>query len=167
MALFMLAAFIFYGWIEFEAFFWVGSQIGSLGTFLGIFVTAFVGIALLRSQTALIMRQWQTGISKGQFDGLTLASGLSLLLGAFLMLLPGYVTDFCGFICFLPGIRSLIGIIIINRMSVSNFASSMRSRYATQGGESSSPSDNLPHSSRFFANEDVIEGNFSERQEKE
>ena len=167
MALFMLAAFIFYGWIEFEAFFWVGSQIGSLGTFLGIFVTAFVGIALLRSQTALIMRQWQTGISKGQFDGLTLASGLSLLLGAFLMLLPGYVTDFCGLICFMPGIRSLIGMTIINHMSISGFASSMRSRYAGPDDKTSSSFDCPPDSSHPLASDDVIEGDFSERKEKE
>ncbi len=167
MALFILAAFIFYGWIEFEAFFWVGNQIGSLATFLGIFATAFIGISLLRSQTALIMKQWQTGIGRGQFDGKTLAGGLSLLLGAFLMLLPGYVTDFCGLICFIPGIRSLVGMIIISQMSVSNFASSMRSRYAGPGNETDSSSDASPHSSRPLASDDVIEGDFSERKDKE
>ncbi len=166
MALFILAAFILYGWVEFEAFFWVGNRIGSLATFLGIFVTAFVGIGLLRNQTVLIMRHWQTEIGRGRFDSLTLADGLSLLLGAFLMLLPGYVTDLFGLICFLPGIRSLIGMTIINRMSVSGFASSMRSRYAGQGGETGSSSNKATHSSRSLASDDVIEGDFSERKEK-
>ena len=55
MALFILPAFILYGWVEFETFIWVGQSIGGLATFLGIFLTAFVGIALLKSQTALIL----------------------------------------------------------------------------------------------------------------
>ena len=49
MALFILAAFILYGWIEFETFIWVGQFMGGLATFLGIFLTAFIGIALVKS----------------------------------------------------------------------------------------------------------------------
>jgi len=41
MALFILPAFILYGWVEFETFIWVGQSIGGLATFLGIFLTAF------------------------------------------------------------------------------------------------------------------------------
>lgn len=167
MALFILVAFIFYGWMEFEAFFWVGNQIGSLATFLGIFLTAFIGIGLLRSQTTLIMRQWQTGIGRGQFNGSTLAGGLSLLLGAFLMLLPGYITDFFGLICFTPGIRSLIGMTIVNRMSVSGFASSLRTRYAGPEGKEDSSSNDPLRSSCPLPSDEIIEGDFSERKGKE
>ena len=165
MALFILPAFILYGWVEFETFIWVGQSIGGLATFLGIFLTAFVGIALLKSQTALIMLNWQAGLSKGEFNGTTLAGGLSLLLGALLMLLPGYITDLCGLICFLPGIRTIIGMAIVSRMSLSGFATSMRSRYAGQGENQGASYDTPDRQPRPLASDDVIEGDFSEQKD--
>jgi UPF0716 protein FxsA len=166
MALFILPAFILYGWVEFETFIWVGQSIGGLATFLGIFLTAFVGIALLKSQTALIMLNWQAGLSKGEFNGTTLAGGLSLLLGALLMLLPGYITDLCGLICFLPGIRTIIGMAIVSRMSLSGFATSMRSRYAGQGENQAASGDTPDGLPRPLASDDVIEGDFSEKKDR-
>lgn len=165
MALFILAAFILYGWIEFETFIWVGQFMGGLATFLGIFLTAFIGIALLKSQTALIMLNWQADLSKGEFNGKTLSGGLSLLLGAMLMLLPGYITDLCGLICFLPGIRTIIGIAIVRRMSLSGFATSMRSRYTGQGAHHSSSPDTSNRQSQTLASDDIIEGDFSEQKD--
>ena len=166
MALFILPAFILYGWVEFETFIWVGQSIGGLATFLGIFLTAFIGIALLKSQTALIMFNWQADLSKGEFNGKTLSGGLSLLLGAILMLLPGYITDLCGLICFLPGIRTIIGIAIFRRMSLSGFTTSTRSRYTGQGADQSSSPDTSDRQSHTLASDDIIEGDFSEQKDR-
>ena len=121
-----------YGWIEFEAFIAIGNAVGGLVTFLGIFVTAFIGIALVKRQGISVIQQWQRSISEGKINTSTLASGFSLILGAVLMLLPGYVTDFIGLICFIPGFRVLIGRYLINHLGASIYSSKLFSGFSTR-----------------------------------
>ena len=116
MPLLLLIFFGIYGWIEFEAFIAIGNAVGGLVTFLGIFVTAFIGIALIKRQGKRVLKQWQNSISEGEVNTSTLASGASLVLGAVLMLLPGYVTDFIGLLCFIPVLRVLIGQSLLSRL---------------------------------------------------
>ena len=62
----LLYFFGLYGWIEFEAFILVGNIVGGLVTFLGIFITAFIGMALMKQQGASILRRWQANLSRGE-----------------------------------------------------------------------------------------------------
>ena len=121
-----------YGWIEFEAFIAIGNAVGGLVTFLGIFVTAFIGIALVKRQGISVIKQWQSSISEGKINTSTLASGFSLMLGAVLMLLPGYVTDFIGLICFIPGFRALIGRYLLSYLGASVYSSKLFSGFSTR-----------------------------------
>ena len=132
MPLLLLIFLGFYGWIEFEAFIAIGNAIGGLVTFLGIFVTAFIGVALVKRQGISVIQRWQSGIIEGKINTSTLASGLSLVLGAVLMLLPGYVTDFIGLICFIPGFRALIGQYLINHLGTSIYSSKVFSDFSTR-----------------------------------
>ena len=81
MPLLLLIFFGIYGWIEFEAFIAIGNAVGGLVTFLGIFVTAFIGVALIKHQGKWVLKQWQSSISEGEVNTSTLASGASLVLG--------------------------------------------------------------------------------------
>ena len=117
MALYGLILFVIYGWVEFEAMAVVVDAIGGLLGFLGIFATAIIGIQLLRSQSAQIMGQFRNQLAQGQLNSDAIASSLSLLLGAILMLLPGYVTDFMGLLCFVPGLRVIIGRFLASKMT--------------------------------------------------
>lgn len=119
MVLYAIITFILYGWIEFEAMAHVVDAIGGLLAFIGIFVTAIIGIHLLRSQSAIVMAQLRADIAKGQTKSTAIASSLSLLVGAVLMLIPGYVTDMLGFLCFMPGIRTFVGLAIARRFQAS------------------------------------------------
>ena len=112
MALYGIIAFIIYGWVEFEAMAHVVDGIGGLLAFLGIFVTAIIGIRLLRTQSAIVMAQFRADMAKGEMNSTAIASSLSLLAGAILMLIPGYVTDLLGILCFVPGLRAIIGAFI-------------------------------------------------------
>ena len=85
MPLLLLIFFGIYGWIEFEAFIAIGNAVGGLVTFLGIFVTAFIGVTLMKRQGMWVLKQWQSSISEGEMDTSTIASGASLVLGAVLM----------------------------------------------------------------------------------
>ena len=124
MLFYVLILFGLYGWIEFEALILIGNEIGGLASFLGIFVTAFIGMWLLRTQGRAVMARWQSNLHKGEMETDSLASGLSLLLGGFLMLLPGYVTDAIGILCFVSknsgsSKSSLSGTIIFSLLAIS------------------------------------------------
>ena len=121
-----------YGWIEFEAFIAIGNAVGGLASFLGIFVTAFIGVALMKRQGAWVFKQWQSSINKGEMNTSTLASGVSLVLGAVLMLLPGYITDFIGLLCFTPVLRVLIGQSLLSRLGGSIYSSSLFADFSSQ-----------------------------------
>ena len=132
MPLLLLIFFGIYGWIEFEAFIAIGNAVGGLVTFLGIFFTAFIGLALMKRQGTRVLKQWQSSISEGEVNTSTLASGASLALGAVLMLLPGYITDFMGLLCFLPVLRVLIGQSILSRLGGSIYSSNLFTNFSPQ-----------------------------------
>ena len=132
MPLLLLIFFSIYGWIEFEAFIAIGNSIGGLVTFLGIFVTAFIGVALMKRQGTWVLKQWQSSISEGEMNTSTLTSGVSIVLGAVLMLLPGYVTDFIGLLCFIPVLRVLIGQFLISRLGETIYPSSLFTGFSSQ-----------------------------------
>ena len=185
MALYGIIAFIIYGWVEFEAMAHVVDGIGGLLAFLGIFVTAIIGIRLLRTQSAIVMAQFRADMAKGEMNSTAIASSLSLLAGAILMLIPGYVTDLLGILCFVPGLRAIIGAFIAKRMSANMMKNSSRFQNAGFGGfhdfhnnaphhgsadEAAHP-HSTPHPSKdksgiesgIKSGSDIIEGEFKEK----
>ena len=179
MALYLIIGFIIYGWVEFEAMAHVVDGIGGLFAFIGIFVTAFIGIRLLKSQSAVVMAQLRADAAKGHMNSTAIASSLSLLAGAFLMLIPGYVTDTFGLLCFVPGLRQIIGAFIASRFTASMMANA--ARFQNRSGFASAFRDastfkSQPHNefqddtaaaprktTKFVSDDDVIEGDFKEK----
>ena len=169
MPLLLLIFFGIYGWIEFEAFIAIGNAVGGLVTFLGIFITAFIGIALMKRQGTWVLKQWQSGISKGEMNTSTLASGASLVLGAVLMLLPGYVTDFIGLLCFIPILRVLIGQFLLSRLGETIYSSSFFTGFSSQfrsedGFSYYSYKDSKQKRPSFYTHQKPLEGEFIEGQ---
>ena len=187
MVLYAIITFILYGWIEFEAMAHVVDAIGGLLAFIGIFVTAAIGIHLLRSQSAIVMAELRADIAKGQPKSPAIASSLSLLVGAVLMLIPGYVTDMLGFLCFMPGIRTIIGLAIAKRFqagmkakaasfqnggfgagfspkgfSAFQDASSQDASSHETGSQEEAPTQKARKTTSLSDN-DIIEGEFSEK----
>lgn len=173
MALYGIIAFIIYGWVEFEAMAHVVDAIGGLLAFVGIFVTAAIGIHLLRSQSAIVMAQFRSDMAKGQVNSSAIASSVSLLFGALLMLIPGYVTDGLGLLCFIPGIRDIIGALIATRFRSSMMANASRfQKGGFQAGGSSPFTDKhdddttqqqKSHRPSMPSDKDIIEGEFEEK----
>ena len=169
MPLLLLIFFGIYGWIEFEAFIAIGNIVGGLVTFLGIFVTAFIGVALMKRQGKWVLKQWQSSISEGEMNTSTLASGASLVLGAVLMLLPGYVTDFIGLLCFTPILRVLIGQSLLSRLGGSVYSSSILTGFSSQfrsrdGFSSHSFKDTKQKRASSYAYQKPLEGELIEGQ---
>ena len=146
MLFYILILFGLYGWVEFEALIFIGSEIGGLASFLGIFVTAFIGMGLLRSQGRAVLAKWQANLTRGEVETASLASGLSLLVGALLMLLPGYVTDAMGILCFIPGLRFLIGRALLTRFKLVNAQNIFGNRFTSGFNTASDRYDNTAYS---------------------
>lgn len=108
-----LLGFILYGWVEFEALIFVGNIVGGFLSFIGIFLTAFIGIYLIRRLNRRVFLSWQSERQNNKPGLSKLAEGLSILLGGLLLVIPGYLTDLIGLICMIPILRTLIGSIII------------------------------------------------------
>ncbi len=170
MLFYILILFGLYGWVEFEALIFIGSEIGGLACFLGIFVTAFIGMWLLRSQGRAVLARWQANLTRGEVETASLASGLSLLLGALLMLLPGYVTDAMGILCFIPGLRFLIGSALLSRFQLVNVQNMFGQRFSSGFSPASDSRDSTTNSNDRRASRqpknldgDIIEGDFEKK----
>ena len=170
MLFYVLILFGLYGWVEFEALIFIGSVIGGLASFLGVFVTAFIGIWLLRSQGRAVLGRWQANLTRGELETASLASGLSLLVGALLMLLPGYVTDAMGILCFIPGLRFFIGRALLAKFQLVNAKNIFGNRFTSGFNAGSDGYDNPAYSNDRRSSSggenldgDVIEGDFKKK----
>lgn len=139
-----------------SAFIYIGREIGGLLTILGIVFTAVIGITLLKQQGMRVVNRIKTAIGDGQTPVTSISDGVSLIFGAILMLMPGYVTDAIGLILFVPGIRTIAGIYFLKWVTQSQrFTSYVHFRNSFDNAE------NVRQ--RPAHNGDIIEGEFEER----
>ena len=158
----ILLVIILWGWAEITAFIIIGSEIGGLLTFIGVFLTAVVGLWLLRSQAANVMANLRQQVTRSEAPLAVVAESLSLLIGGILMLIPGYVTDGLGLLLFVPGLRTVFGLAIMSRLlKNARFRS-----FAGTGGASVHGGDASPQWSGQQRDYDtIIEGEAEEKTE--
>ena len=84
-----------------------GPGIGLLMTLGTIVVTGIAGAALARQQGLGVINQVRQRMSSGQVPGQALADGILILIGAALLLTPGFLTDIVGFSFLIPATRKL------------------------------------------------------------
>ena len=157
-----LIGFILWIWAEIEVFVALGSAAGVLLTLIGIFVTGMIGISLLRSQGRRITGSLQAQLARGETPVASLAAGVSVLVGAVLMLIPGYLTDAAGLVLFLPVIRTIVGALILKRIAArGSFTMGARMPFGGRSPFGHPPSDAPPRGRDTAA--DIIEGDFEER----
>ena len=94
--------------IEIYLFIKIGSQIGAFKTILMIFITAIVGIYYAKHEGLNTIRSGLTNIVKNQIPTYELISGAAIAFAAILLIIPGFATDFIGFILIFPITRSLL-----------------------------------------------------------
>ena len=93
----------------------VGSVIGAFNTIALVFVTAILGAALLRQQGLDTLLRVNQRIEDGGLPAAEIIEGLLLAVGGALLLTPGFVTDFIGFVCLLPWSRRWLSRQVIKR----------------------------------------------------
>jgi UPF0716 protein FxsA len=83
----------------------VGHWIGAVPTLLIVILTAVAGAALARHQGFATLQRVQMTLARGEVPAVEMLEGVILLLGALLLLTPGFITDLAGFICLIPASR--------------------------------------------------------------
>ncbi|WP_413664721.1 FxsA family protein [Microbulbifer sp. CNSA002] len=96
----------------------VGSEIGALPTIGLVILTAVVGVTLLRRQGISTLMRAQEKMQAGNIPAKEMVEGIFLAVGGVLLLTPGFITDFFGFICLIPGLRNLLLGFILRHVKV-------------------------------------------------
>ena len=93
--------------IEIYLFIKIGSQIGAFNTVLLIFLTAFVGLIYVRYEGFNTLKSAIGQVVKNEVPLFEIMSGAALVIGAFLLILPGFLTDVLGLFFVIPITRKL------------------------------------------------------------
>ena len=94
--------------LEIYLFIKIGSQIGAFNTILLIFITAFIGVYYAKYEGLNTIRSAFMQIIKNQTPAYEIISGAAIAFAAILLILPGFATDFLGFLFIFPFTRKLI-----------------------------------------------------------
>lgn len=104
--------------LEIAGFVVVGRQIGALATVGLVLVSAMAGLMLLRHQGLGVMGRARTEIEAGRDPSRQIAHGVMILLAAFLLIVPGFLTDIAGLLLFIPPVRDLAWNLVKRRITV-------------------------------------------------
>ena len=94
--------------LEIYLFIKIVSQIGAFNTILLIFITAIIGIYYAKYEGLNTIRSGFTQLVKNEVPAYEIISGAAIAFAAILLIIPGFATDFFGFLLIFPITRKLI-----------------------------------------------------------
>jgi UPF0716 protein FxsA len=94
--------------LEIYLFIKIGSQIGAFNTVLLIFITAIVGIYYAKYEGLNTIKSGFIQAIKNEVPAYEMISGAAIAFAAILLIIPGFATDFLGFLFIFPLTRKII-----------------------------------------------------------
>ena len=94
--------------VEIYLFIKIGSQIGAFNTILLIFITAIIGVYYAKYEGLNTIKSGFTQMIKNQGPAYEIISGAAIAFAAILLIIPGFATDFLGFLLIFPISRKMI-----------------------------------------------------------
>ncbi|WP_273759743.1 FxsA family protein [Bartonella sp. ML70XJBT.G] len=94
--------------IEIAGFIFVGKEIGILATLSLVVLTTIVGAVLLRIQGISLLKNIQHELIQGRRLENNITDDAFIIVGAILLILPGFVSDIFGILLLIKPIRFLI-----------------------------------------------------------
>ena len=94
--------------VEIYLFIKIGSSIGAFNTILLIFLTAFIGIYYARLEGLNTLNEGLRKMLKNEMPAYELISGALIAIGAIFLIIPGFATDFLGFLIIFPPTRKIM-----------------------------------------------------------
>ena len=101
----------------------IGSEVGALNTIALIFLTAIVGVYIARIQGIQTLKSGMVNLYQNKLPVYEILSGASIALAAFLLIIPGFFSDFVGFLLLIPFTRKIIFNISLknkNKVNINN-----------------------------------------------
>ena len=94
--------------IEIYLFIKIGGQIGALTTILLIFSTAILGVYYAKYEGLNTLKSGFSQLSRNETPAYEVISGAAIAFAALLLIIPGFATDFFGFLLIFPISRKFI-----------------------------------------------------------
>tara|TARA_Y100000591_G_C21511571_1_gene534915 strand:- start:238 stop:660 length:423 start_codon:yes stop_codon:yes gene_type:complete len=101
---------------EIYLFIKIGSQIGAFSTISLIFITAIIGVYYARYEGLNTLKSGLAQIFKNEMPAYEIISGTAIAFAALLLIIPGFATDFLGFLLIFPFTRKLFFGKLINNL---------------------------------------------------
>ena len=86
----------------------IGGEIGALNTIALIFLTAIIGIYFAKLQRIQTLKSGMVNLYQNKLPINEILSGASIAAAALLLVIPGFFTDFLGFLLLIPFTRKII-----------------------------------------------------------
>ena len=98
----------------------IGGEIGALNTIFLIFLTAVIGVYYARIQGIQTLRSGLVNLYQNKVPIYELISGASIAFAALLLIIPGFFTDFIGFLLLVPFTRNVLFKTLIKEKKLKN-----------------------------------------------
>ncbi len=95
-SLFLFAVFILAPILEISLIIEVGSRIGGLKTTLTLVMAGVIGVWLGKRAGRTVLREMATALQRGETPTVKIVEGAMALVGAVLLVIPGYLSDVVG-----------------------------------------------------------------------
>ena len=93
----------------------IGQNIGALSTIGLIFLTAVIGVYFAKLEGLSTLRSGINNLYKNKIPIYEMMSGASIAFAALLLIIPGFITDFLGFLLLIPFTRKKIISLFLNK----------------------------------------------------
>ena len=98
----------------------IGQNIGAFSTVSLIFITAIIGVYFAKLEGLNTLRSGVYNLYKNKIPLYEMISGATIALAAILLIIPGFITDFFGFILLFPPTRKIIINSFLKRKNIKN-----------------------------------------------
>ena len=86
----------------------LGDVVGALNTVALIFLTAVIGIYFAKHQGIQTLKSGMINLYQNKMPVYEMISGASIAVAALLLIVPGFFTDFIGFLILIPFTRKIL-----------------------------------------------------------
>ena len=86
----------------------IGGKIGALNTVALIFLTAIIGVYFAKVQGIQTLKSGMINLYQNRIPMYEIMSGASIAIAALLLIIPGFFTDFIGFLLLIPFTRTIL-----------------------------------------------------------
>ncbi len=118
MPLLIIVLFLLFPVLEIAVFIEVGSKFGTWPTVGAIFLTAVVGVSLVRTQGLATLSRARISLQRNEFPLAEAFDGHCLALAGVLLLTPGFVTDSMGGLLLVPPLRAALRRFVLARTTL-------------------------------------------------